>query len=198
LLLLILGGLLATVSVRQAHSFLAASAPLPDGLLVVEGWAPDYALEETLTVFRQGRYSRLFVSGGPLTQGAPLSEYRTHAELGAATLAKLGAVTNTLQAVPAPFVRQDRTYASAVALRNWLREQGGGRTNLTVISVGAHARRTRLLYEEAFGKEAKVGIIAVEPREYEPARWWRSSQGFRQVIDELIAYVYARLWFGKP
>ena len=45
------------------------------------------------------------------------------------------------------------------------------------------------------GPGVKVGIIAVEPQDYDPRRWWASSAGFRAVTDEAIAYLYARLIF---
>ena len=100
-----------------------------------------------------------------------------------------------VQPVPAPLVLQDRTFASAVALKHWLRGHGIASAKLNVISKGAHARRTRLLYEKAFGKGSEIGIVAVPDQTYDAKRWWASSEGFRDVIDELVAYVHARLIF---
>ena len=186
---------LIVFTVRGAHSFLAVNDPVPGGVLVVEGWLPDYALEEVITEFKREHYSKLFVTGGPLEAGAPLSEYKSFAELGTATLVRLGLTTNAVQAVPAPKVRQDRTYASAVALKNWLRQHGVAETNFNVVSIGAHSRRTRLLFDRALGKGCRVGIIAIENRDYDSKRWWESSEGVRTVTDEMIVYWYARLLF---
>src|SRR5580704_13331507 len=97
-------------TIRSIGSFLALNDPVENGALVVEGWLPDYALQEAITEFNKGHHSQIFVTGGPLENGAPLSEYRTFAELGAATLMRLGLNTNAVQAVPAPKVRLDRTY----------------------------------------------------------------------------------------
>jgi len=58
-----------------------------------------------------------------------------------------------------------------------------------------HARRTRLLFEEALGKSITVGIIAVPNPDYDARRWWRYSDGVREVIGESIAYIYARFFF---
>jgi len=185
----------AFVGVRTVQPFLAVNAPVSGGLLVVEGWMPDFAMKEAIAEFGRNQYSSLFVTGGPLSFGAPLSEYRTYAELGAATIAKLGLGTNVAQPVPAPLVLQDRTFASAVALKHWLRGHGIASAKLNVISKGAHARRTRLLYEKAFGKGSEIGIVAVPDQTYDAKRWWASSEGFRDVIDELVAYVHARLIF---
>jgi len=201
LLLLLAGLLLATIAVRKVQPFLSVTAPVQGGALVIEGWAPDYALEEAIAEFRRHPYSKLYVVGVPLAQGAPLSEYRTYAELGAATLLKLGLGRDSLQTVPTPAVRQDRTYASALVLKQWLQQHNAMPAELNLISLGVHARRSRLLFEEAFGRDSRVGIIAIEDRDYDPQHWWKSSQGVRAVTDELIAYGYARLLFhpaGKP
>ena len=183
------------VGIVCIHPFLAPNHPLPGGILVVEGWAPDYVMKAVVGEFRRTHYDRLYVTGGPLEHGGPLSEYKTFAELGAATLSKLGLGTNEVQAVPAPLVQQDRTYNSAIALRKYLDEHSLAHPALNLISVGPHARRSRLLYTKVFGKPTQIGIVAVTPRDYDPKRWWRSSAGVRGVLDETVAYVYVRLFF---
>lgn len=100
-----------------------------------------------------------------------------------------------LEAVPAPLVRQDRTYVSAVALKNWLQEHGRTHRRMHVISQGPHARRTRLLFEKAMGDEVTIGITAVEDRNFDPKKWWAGSYGVRAMVDEVVAYGYARLLF---
>jgi hypothetical protein len=195
--LLLLAGcaLLAIISIREIHPFLAVDAPLSGGIMVVEGWASDQALAEAVAEFRRNHYDRMYVTGGPIEAGAPLSEYRTYAERGSAVLQKLGMLTNEVQAVPAPRVRQDRTYTAALSLGIWLRAQSLKPGNVNLITEDTHARRSRLLYEKALGKDVKVGVRAMPPQDYEPSRWWRSSVGVRSVIGETIAYGYARLFF---
>jgi uncharacterized SAM-binding protein YcdF (DUF218 family) len=198
LLLILLGA--GMLLARATHPFLALNAPIPGGILVVEGWAPDYVLGEAVAEFRRNHYEHLFTTGIPIEHGGPLSEYKTYAELGAAVLLKLGLSTNLVQAVPTPDVRQDRTYTSAVALRAWLKEHGQAPASLTVFTAGPHARRSRLLYEKAFGKGVTIGVIAIPVREYDAAHWWRSSPGVRTVLGEAIAYAYVRIFFhpAKP
>ena len=194
LVLLFAVAVLVVFSIRGAYPFLAVNDPVDNAALVVEGWLPDYALQEAITEFRKGHHSQIYVTGGPLENGAPLSEYRTFAELGAATLLRLGLDTNAVQAVPAPKVRLDRTYASAMALKNWLGSHGVMETNFNVISLGPHSRRSRLLFEKALGSDYKVGVIAIGNQEYDTKRWWASSAGVRTMTDEMIAFVYTRLW----
>jgi len=186
---------LVAAGVRRVQPFLAVNAPVHGGVLVVEGWMPDYGLEEVLTEVRRSAYSALYVTGGPIEHGEPLSGYKTYAELGAATLGKLGATTLPPQAVPAGEVIKDRTYFSAVALRDWLQAHGAMPKKITLVSLGVHSRRSRLLFEKAFGPEVEIGIIAVPDHGYDARHWWSSSQGFRVVTDELIGYLYARFVF---
>jgi uncharacterized SAM-binding protein YcdF (DUF218 family) len=183
---------------RRLHSFLAVTAPVTGGVLVVEGWAPDYAMAEARDEFRRGSYPKIYVVGGPLEWGAPLSEYKTYAERGAAVLVSLGLTTNDVQAVPAPIVQQDRTYSAARSLRSWVQEHGETPTKVHLISEGPHARRSRLLFQKALGPSVQVGVTAVPVRDYDEKHWWRSSGGVRGVIGELLAYGYARVLFRPP
>jgi len=66
---------------------------------------------------------------------------------------------------------------------------------INVFSSGPHSRRSWMLFKEAIGEEIPVGIIACENREYDPKRWWKTSSGVRIVLDEAIAYLYAKLVF---
>jgi len=177
---------------------LAVNAPVTGGVLVIEGWAPDYALEAAADQLRRDHYDKLFVTGGPLEWGSPLSEYKTTADVSAATLLKLGLSSNSVQAVPGPLVRRDRTYSSAVALKKWFEDHGTIPSKINLLTVGPHARRSRLMFEKAFGKRVMVGVTALPVRDYDPAHWYRSSQGFRVVTGEAMAYGYARLFFRAP
>ncbi len=195
--LLILAVFLAIVVpvFRNLHAFLAVTDRQPDGVLVIEGWAQDYALEAAVKELRAKGGGRIYVVGGPLEHGAALAQYRTFSEMAAAALIKLSLATNEVQAVPAPLVAQDRTYTAALALKKWWHENGGPPSRMELISVGPHARRSRLMFQKAFGDETKVGIISVPPWDYDPRHWWRTSAGVRVVVDETVAYLYARLLF---
>ena len=197
LILLLFTGFSACVFCNL-HRFLALNRPLAGGVLVVEGWLSDKAMQACSQEMLRSNYARLYVTGGPLESGAPLSEYHSFAQLGAAVLLKFGVNSNTLVAVPSPWVAQDRTFTSAVALRTWFRERQEMPDRITVVTCGAHARRSRLLFQQAFGQQVQVGVLAVPTDDYDPHRWWASSQGVRLVIGEVLAYGYARVIFSPP
>jgi len=195
LVLVLSSALLLALVLQGVYPFLALSEPKPGGVLVIEGWVPDRVLQAGLAEFNRHHYDKVFVTGTPIEQGGPFSIYKSEADLCAAALLKLGMNSNLLQSVPAPRVRQGRTYASAVALRQWWRAHEMAPTNINLFTVGPHARQSRLLFKRALGKEVAVGIVAFPPVEYDVRHWWRSSQGFRTVTGELIAYCYARVMF---
>lgn len=189
---------LALLGLREMGPFLTVSDPVPGGVLVIEGWAPDYVMEVAAAEFKRNHYAKLFVTGLPVEQGSFLSAYTNFANAGVATLLKLGLSTNDLQAVPATQVRRDRTYNMAVALKKWLREHDQSPTKVNLITSGPHSRRSRLLFEKALGRGVTVGTLAIPPNDYDERRWWNSSQGVRVVIGEALAYGYARLLFHPP
>jgi len=186
---------LVATGLRRLQPFLAINAPVTSNVLVVEGWMPDYGMKDVISETQRTPYVTLIVTGGPLERGAPLANYGTYADLGAATLAKLGANAPLPQAVPAADVYRDRTFTSALALHDWLKTRGPMPAKINLVTLGAHARRSRLLFNKVFGPDVKIGVIAVRDRGYDELHWWRSSQGFRVVTDEFIAYLYARFIF---
>jgi uncharacterized SAM-binding protein YcdF (DUF218 family) len=100
--------------------------------------------------------------------------------------------------VPSRVMDRDRTYGSAVALRNWFRERNMAVPAINIVTEDVHARRTRLLFQKALGEDVRIGIIAVAKVDYPANRWWRYSQGLRDVVSEFAAYLYARLLFLSP
>lgn len=178
---------------NHIHSFLAPNSPIKADVLVVEGWIGDYALESALQEFKRGGYQKLITTGNPLEQGYHLSEYKTTAELAAATLIALGFAPDQLIAVPAPKVMRDRTAASAVALREWISQSNLKIKSMNLYSSDVHARRSWLMFKQALAPKIQVGVISVDSDSYNPKQWWIYSAGVRSIISEAIAYLYARL-----
>jgi hypothetical protein len=191
-------GMLAMGALYGIHPFLAKHDPKPGGILVVEGWGSEEVMQEVIDEFKRSRCERIYVTGGPIEDSSPLAEYKTLAEYGAVVLLRLGCDAKVVQAVPTPKVVKDRTYASAAALKKWLKEHNAPAKTINVYSMGAHSRRSRMLFQIAFGDDVEVGVIASPDRDFDPRRWWMSSSGFRSVTAEAIAYVYALLFFRPP
>jgi uncharacterized SAM-binding protein YcdF (DUF218 family) len=82
-----------------------------------------------------------------------------------------------------------------VALGKWFDQHQLQVRGINLVTEGAHARRSRLLFQEALGEDIKVGVIAVPSPDFDPKRWWRYSEGVEDVVDEGIGYLYAKFLF---
>jgi len=193
LIVSLIAGVGLALGLWQIHPFLAVSAPVSTKVLVVEGWLPDYALEEAFVEYRRNGYDRIYTTGGPLERGSYLSEHRTFAEVAAATFTKLGLSDAEVQPVPSEARHRNRTYASALALRDFLALNGVKIDAMNLVTEGTHARRSRLCFRRALGNHVEVGVISIENRDYESAQWWRYSSGIKTILGETLAVLYA--WF---
>ncbi len=202
-LLLVLGGT-GWAAGRQAHRWLSVDAPVvgADGqrarTLVVEGWLDPFELDRAAEVFGQGRYERIVTTGGR-NDGWPESRTpSTYADRAADYLKRHGVPASRVISAPAPASVQDRTYLSAVAVREWAARTGTRVDALDVFSGGTHARRSRMLYRLAFGPGVAVGALSAPPVAYDPARWWVSSAGVKSVLGELLSNAWTVCCFWPP
>ena len=178
------------------YPFLAINDRTSSEFLVVEGWIDDHAIHAARNEFGSGAYREIFTTGGPVHGiGAYLNDYSTAASITASRLKRDGLPAEHVHMAPSRVVTRDRTYSSAVALRDWLHAQHLAVTKLDVLTEDVHARRTRLLFQKAFGPTVTVGVISVPNPDYNPKRWWRYSEGVRDVLSESISYLYARFLF---
>jgi hypothetical protein len=188
--------LISVVVFRSVYPFLAITHRVDARVLVVEGWIHDYAIRAAVGEFRSGSYERVFTTGGPVEgTGGYTNDYNTSASVGADLLRKNGLANGLVQMVPSRVIDWDRTYGSAVALRNWFRDHNMAVSGIDVVTQDLHARRTRLLFQKALGDKVAVGVIAIPNPDYDAKRWWRYSAGLKDVLSETASYVYARLLF---
>jgi uncharacterized SAM-binding protein YcdF (DUF218 family) len=198
-------GLLALLAaglwMLNIQSFLAQTRRVDAKVLVVEGWVHEYAARAALAEFQAGHYDKIYTTGGPVVgSGSYRNVFNTSASVGAELLVKVGAPAGLVQMVPSYVNGRDRTYSSALALREYFRTNGLSVKSFNVLTEDAHARRTRMLFQRAFGPDADVGVISVPDPDYDPAHWWRYSEGVREVLGENIAWIYAAFLFhpGPP
>jgi hypothetical protein len=181
---------------RNLHSFLAPKEPVGARVLVVEGWMGPEELEEAIDLFRSRGYERLITTGGPILPRPPPPAPALYPERAALFLKAHGLPEAVLTPVPTLERSRDRTYGSAVAVRDWAKRSGLRLDAIDLVSDGPHARRTRLLYRLAFGREVKVGIVATRSYDYDAAAWWRSSIGATDVIEQAIGFAWAKCCFS--
>jgi hypothetical protein len=181
--------------ISWVHGFLAVTERVDTEYLVVEGWVPNYGLEESIAEFKSKPYKKMFTVGADPLTGTNIEPGDSTAYEAFKRLKWLGMNPDLMQPVPAHIKYRNRTFESAVALRNWAETNNVPLKSFNLVTVGPHARRSRLLFEEAFKGQATVGIISVQNREYDPKRWWKYSEGVKELIGEGVGYVYARFFF---
>lgn len=178
----------------RVYPFLSPTKPLPAETLVVEGWLEDAELAQVLAVFEAGDYQQIIATGGEITYARDFMPYPNYAEMTYHRLLAAGVATNQLTWTSSGYAVRDRTYCSALALRAFLK----GRTaSIDLVSAGPHARRSWRLFRLGLGESCPVGIISIEPHAFNGRNWWTCSDGVRSVVDEAIAWFYAR-WIFKP
>ncbi len=195
-LILTLIVIISIFTLRGLNKFLSVTDSVSSKTMAVEGFLPDYTLKNVLTTFYNGGYEKMIIIGKPIGQGYYLSGYSTSADLMRGTLIEMGLDSNLIVSVSIPGnVIRDRTYSTGLLLFNWFNTSDPELKNVNIYTFGAHARRSRLLFKKALGDDYEIGIISGEDLSYDQSKWWKSSKGFRTVLNESLAYFYARFFF---
>ncbi len=175
--------------------YLAVNQPKHADYLLVEGWQSEQSLLQALNTFREGAYTLLITTGGPDNR-AINPKYKSFAEESADFLLEQGIEPEKIVSVSAPASAQNRTFLSAVMVRDWFSSQMLLPASIDIFTEGVHARRTRALYRLAFGDRTDIGIYASQPENYNLNTWWQSSSGAKSVITEMIGLFWVRCCFN--
>ncbi len=178
----------------NAYSFLSPQKHVEARILVIEGWINDYALEESLAIFRKEKYDHMIITGGPLNAGYLIMNYMSTAEIAYKTLLHLGANPDSMSIVSRELVWRERTYQTGLELKKYLKANFPHIKSFNMISLGAHSRRSWLLFRKAM-PEYEIGIITIEEKLFDTSAWWKSSKGFRTVFTEGIGFLYSKFFF---
>jgi len=181
--------------VFRLHTFLSVTKQCDADILVVEGWTPDYVHEHAASLYFENNYRYIFVPGVPLEKGSYLIEFENYAEVGKETLIALGIPEEKIISIPVLDIQKDRTYASAKHIKEWLLQNSVSAEGINIVTLDAHSRRSLFLYQKAFGTKKNIGIIAVPDKRFSAKKWWKTSNGFRSVTHEFIAWFYAVFFF---
>jgi len=176
-----------------AH-YLAQQQSIKAPILIVEGWISDLALKEVIKHYKTADYKMIITTGG-LIKTRNSTKHKTYAGSAAAYLRNNGLNSINIKSLPTPESAQNRTFLSAVIVRDWLQKQNIKTKQINLYSQGVHARRTKTLYEMAFGKQYRIGINAAKTKEYKLDNWWKSSTGAKYVITEMIGLIWVKCCF---
>lgn len=175
---------------KNAHSWLSVTEPMPDArYIVVEGWAPDHVMNAAITLADDTQATRVFCTGIPLDKGSYLIQWKNYADVAATSLAKLGMAPQMICPVPCTDAKTERTRSMATALKAVLDKEPVPDTGrkINLLTEGTHARRSRAIFQEVLGKDWQIGVISVPSKSYDPAIWYKQSEGAKSVITEMTA-----------
>src|SRR5262249_35850556 len=132
--------LVGALALKGVYPFLATTHRVDSGVLVVGGGVNEYAIRAGLKEIQNKHYGRIFTTGGPVEgTGGYINDYCTWASVGADLLRKNGLANGSVQMVPSRVMDRDRTYGSAVALRNWFRDHNMAVSGIDVVTEDLHA-----------------------------------------------------------
>lgn len=187
--------LAVAVFIFTIHDFLAMNDPVQANILVVEGWIwESAAMKDAAKEFNSGGYD-LVVTVGTLPRwhaGEPLEE--NAAAHAADQLRKFGVNEQVIQILTVPNIDRHRTYTSALAVKRWLLDSHIHVVGINVFTLGAHARKSLVLFKRALGENTPIGVIAGIEDSYDPEQWWLSVKGIYIVLRKTIGYLYAEWW----
>lgn len=185
---------LVMLFLRNIYGFLAYEKPASARVLVVEGWIPDSGLQGAIAHYKSNDYSHMVLTGPSISQWTYSSPYSNMADASARSMKEMH-FADSIYTVHIPStIFRDRTYATAVALDLEWKSFDFQTEDFDLYTMGAHSRRSALMFERVFGRRLKGVIVSTDPT-YEASKWHQSSRGFRIVSSELISWVYAKLFF---
>ena len=187
--------ILGIIFARNIYSFLAQNEPVGARFLVIEGWLAPEELDQAVKYYKKGDYKYVITTGGPISGWPDLLIKSDYAKVAADYLSTRGVSRDSIIVVPTPASPQERTFLSAVTLRESVRKLGINLDAIDVFSSGAHSRRSRLLFQMALGHKVRVGILSAQPAHYDPDAWWRSSNGAEEIIFQSIGLLWVKCCF---
>ncbi len=195
LLILFLLSFTGFFAFKHLGFFLAYQHPVESDILVIDGWLTEEGLHTAAEHIKQNDYSLLITSGGPITQKLVNPLHDNYAEQATFVLTQYDISSDKIVTVPTPASAQNRTYLSAVSVRDWLANSKRDYKSITLFTGGVHSRRSHMLYKMAFDDDKKIGVILAAPNGYELNQWWTSSRGVKAVLGETISLIWTACCF---
>jgi len=183
------------VIIRSISAFLVVNRPLETEVLIVDGLLPGYGYDSIVSLVKKNSYKYLITTGADVDYVYNSGEHFNIAEFSYNVLSTKDIGDCKLYKAPAHNVVRDRTFTSAITLKNWFVRNKIFPWKINIVSFSCHARRTWILYRKAFRQYAEVGIITIPDMSYNYKKWYNNSKGVRMVLSETIGYIYSTVFF---
>ena len=173
------------------HPFLALNRPVEAKVMVIEGWIPEESLKFAASLFKADHYDLIITNGGDVRLNNPENFYNTYAEMAQNKLMQMGINGNQIIAVRTLKINRSKSYSYARSTVAWLLKNMRATKAVNILTLGAHARKSYVLYKKAAGKALEIGIISAPPVKYDPTFWYFSTYGIGFVLKNFFGYLGA-------
>jgi hypothetical protein len=100
-----------------------------------------------------------------------------------------GIDSSLLTALPCKKAKLNRTLASALAFRDWLKASNIEVKGINIVTIGTHARRTWMTYNKVLNEKYDIGIISLPDFKSGSSKKYKVLKTLKEAID-LVYY-----WF---
>jgi uncharacterized SAM-binding protein YcdF (DUF218 family) len=171
------------------EDLLAASREAPHEYLIVDGWIGEVPIETASREYTNGGYRYVVATGG--YEGSDWSKHRwSDAEIAKRNLLNNGVPAEEIIFAQAPAASIHRTFTTAAACKTELQRSGLTPKSVVVFVRGAHARRSRMVFQKVFGPDVQVGVIGWRNPLDGQQRWWRSSERAEDFLKESVGCLF--------
>lgn len=118
-----------------------------------------------------------------------LNNYNSNAGLARNRMISMGIDSSKIIATAGERVIINRTLTSALAFRDWIKTSKINIRGINIISLGAHTRRTWMIYNKILHKRYEIGIISLPDYDYNQSRLYKLIK----IIREMLGIIY--YWF---
>lgn len=177
----------------EADDFLCCTRRVPADVIVVEGWIGVRGIQAAAKEFESGGYRYIVTTSGS-TSNRWGDEHWNYAESAKEELLRDGIDPSKIVVAAPRETQSHRTFESARAVDLGLRTRGIYAKNITVFTLGPHARRSRIIFEKVLGGHSDVGVISWKPAADRSGHWWKSSERSEDIAKETIGFLYEFLF----
>lgn len=111
-----------------------------------------------------------------------LNNYDSNAGLARSRLISMGIDSSKIIATAGERVIINRTLTSALAFRDWIKKTNINVNGINIISLGAHTRRTWMIYNKILDKKYQIGIISIPDYNYNHSRLYKLIKTIRETL----------------
>lgn len=117
------------------------------------------------------------------------NDYTSYAQLAGNSLLTMGIDSSQLDIIPGQNASLNRTLTSALAFRDWMEKTDMEIKGINIVTMGTHAERTFMIYNQILDKEYEIGVISI------PDYRERNSRSYKvlKTIRESLGIIY--YWF---